>query len=90
MRDFIPFNLGFQHTIRQITIEQYQTAVAAILHTHELNQLCIVADTTYLFMLKSSNNQLKRKSYSMHKHLNLVKLMILTITASLPHITRKW
>ena len=83
MEDFVPFHLGLQHINRQTAIEQHQTAIATILHTNKPNQLCVVADGTYLFIQKSSNNQLQRKSYSMHKHRNLVKPMILTATVSL-------
>ncbi|CAM4789257.1 unnamed protein product [Rotaria magnacalcarata] len=80
MKDFVPFHLGLQHINRQTAIEQYQTTVATILHTNKPKQLCVVADETYLFIQKSSNNQLQRKCYSMHKHRNLVKPMILTAT----------
>ncbi|CAF4084367.1 unnamed protein product [Rotaria magnacalcarata] len=83
MKDFVPFHLGLQHINRQTAIEQYQTTIATILHTNKPKQLCVVADETYLFIQKSSNNQLQRKCYSMHKHRNLVKPMILTDTVSL-------
>ncbi|CAF2876294.1 unnamed protein product [Rotaria sp. Silwood2] len=80
MKEFVPYHLNLQHINRQTAIEEHQTAIATILHTNKPNQLCVVADGTYIFIQKSSNNQLQRKSYSMHKHRNLVKPMILTTT----------
>jgi len=80
MKDFVPYHLGLKHITRQ-------TAIATILHTNKANQLCVIADSTYLFIQKSSNNQIQKKSYSMHKHRNLVKPMILTTTVSLSSVT---
>ncbi|CAF4659356.1 unnamed protein product, partial [Rotaria sp. Silwood2] len=80
MKDFVPYHLGLKHITRQTAIEEHQTAIATILHTNKPDQLCVIADTTYLFIQKSTNNQIQRKSYSMHKHRNLVKPMILTTT----------
>ena len=86
MKSFVPYHLGLKHITRETAIEQHQTAVAAFLHTNKPNQLCVIADTTHLFIQKSSNNQFQRNSYSMHKHRNLVKPMILTTTVSLSSV----
>ena len=86
MKDFDPYNLGLKHITRETAIEQHQTAIAAILHTNKPNQLCIIADTTYFFIQKSSSNQLQRKSSLMHRHRNLIKPMILTTTVSLSSV----
>lgn len=82
MKDLVPLNLGFQHIGHQEAIDRHQTITATILHTTKPNQLCVVADSTYLFIQKSMDNTFQRKSYSMHKHRNLVKPMILTTTVS--------
>jgi hypothetical protein len=82
IKDFVPLHLGFQHIDHQVAIDQHQTAIATILHTNKPHQLCVVADTTYLFIQKSMNNEFQRRSYSIHKHRNLVKPMILTTTVS--------
>lgn len=82
IKDFVPLNLGFQHIGHQEAIDRHQTTIATILHTTKPNQLCVVADSTYLFIQKSMDNTFQRKSYSMHKHKNLVKPMILTTTVS--------
>ena len=82
VNDFVPLHLGFQHIDHQAAIDQHQTVTATILHTTKPNQLCIVADATYLFIQKSMDNLFQRRSYSTHKHRNLIKPMILTTTVS--------
>jgi len=82
VKDFVPLHLGFQHIDHQTAIDQHQTATATILHTTKPNQLCVVADSTYLFIQKSMDNQFQRRSYSTHKHRNLIKPMVLTTTVS--------
>ena len=82
MKDFVPYHLGLHHIDRVTAIKQHQTAIATILHTTKPQQLCVVADSTYLFIQKSSDNKFQRRSYSMHKHRHLVKPMILTTTVS--------
>jgi hypothetical protein len=82
MKHFVPSHLGLHHIDRATAIDQHQTAIATILHTTKPQQLCVVADSTYLFIQKSSDNKFQRRSYSMHKHRHLVKPMILTTTVS--------
>jgi hypothetical protein len=89
MKDFVPLHLGFQHIDHQTAIDQHQTAIAKILHTSKPDQLCVVADATYLFIQKSIDNQFQKRSYSMHKHRNLIKPMILTTTVSLSSFINK-
>ena len=40
-------------------------------------------DGTYIYIQKSSNNEMQRRTYSFHKHKHLVKPMIITSTVSL-------
>jgi hypothetical protein len=47
------------------------------------DQAILVADGTYLFVQKSSDNEFQRRSFSMHEHRNLVKLMIITAEVSI-------
>ena len=82
MNEFVPLHLGLRHIDHQLTIDQHQTSIATILHTSKPDQLCVVADGTYLFIQKLTDNQFQTKTYFMHKHRNLVKLMILTTTRS--------
>ncbi|CAM4847138.1 unnamed protein product [Rotaria magnacalcarata] len=63
MEDFVPYHLGLKHITRETAIEQHQTAIATILHTNKPNQLCVIADSTYLFIQKSINGQVKQWKY---------------------------
>lgn len=49
-----------------------------LLETEDL--LILVADGTYIYIQKSSNNNLQRRCFSMHKYRPLVKPMIITTT----------
>lgn len=78
--DFVPRHIGFNHIDRQAVIDHHQTAIATALLTKNSDQLCLVMDGTYLSIQKSSNHLFQRRTYSMHKHKNLVKPMIITAT----------
>jgi hypothetical protein len=79
-KSFVSNNLGFQHIDRQTAINEHQSAIATTLLTNKPNQMILVADATYLRCEKSSNNELQRATYSLHKHYHLVKPMVLTTT----------
>jgi hypothetical protein len=82
MKDFVPHHLGFHHIDRDTVLLEHQTAIATQLMAERDDQVIIVMDGTYLFVQKSSDNVFQRRSYSMHKHGNLVKSMIITATVS--------
>ena len=82
-KNFVHKNLGFQHIDRQTAFVQHQSVAATKLLTDKLNQIIFVAGVTYLKCEKSSNNELQRTTYSLHKHYHLVKPMVLTTTTSL-------
>ena len=52
------------------------------------DQVIVVMDGTYLFVQKSGNNQFQRRSFSMHKHRNLIKPMITTATVGISVLAR--
>ena len=81
-KDFVPLHLGFQHIDRQTVLRDHQTAIATQLMTDSATQVVIVMDGTYLFVQKSNDNLFQRRSFSMHKHRNLIKPMSLTATVS--------
>lgn len=83
LKDFVPYHLGFQHIDRKTVLQNHQTAIASQLMCDHDDQVIVVMDGTYLFVQKSSNNQFQRRSFSMHKHRNLIKPMITTATVSL-------
>jgi hypothetical protein len=78
--NFVPQHIGLNHINRQSVIDHHQTAIATALLANNTTQLCIVMDGTYLPIQKSANSQFQRRTYSMHKHKNLVKPMIITAT----------
>lgn len=84
--NFVPRHVGLNHIDRQSVIDQHQTAIAATLFANNPNQLCVVMDGTYLPIQKSSSSQFQRRTYSMHKHTNLVKPMIITATVGVMRI----
>ena len=86
--DFVPCYVGLQHINREIAIKDKQK-FASILHSNRPDQLIVIADTTYILVQKSSNIQVQRKSYCLHKHRNFVKCMILKTTVSLSSVAKK-
>ena len=81
-KDLVPYNLRFQHIERNTVLRYHQTSVALQLMTGRDNQLIIVLDSTYLYLQKSSNNEFQHRSFSMQKHRNLIKPMIITATVN--------
>lgn len=80
INDFAPSHIGFSHISRHSVLKHHQTAIASALFTDDNEQVVIVMDGTYLFLQKSMNNELQRRTYSIHKHRHLVKPMIATTT----------
>lgn len=80
LNDFVGNNLGLGHIDRVSVLRDHQTSVSTKLMTERDNQLIIVMDGTYLFIQKSSDNKFQRRSFSMHKHRNLIKPMMITAT----------
>ncbi|CAF5217258.1 unnamed protein product [Rotaria magnacalcarata] len=83
MQDFVPYHVGFQHVSRETILAHHQTMVATELLTNGREQVVLIADGTYLFCQKSSNNEFQRRTYSQHKHRHLVKPMIITASVSI-------
>ena len=82
LKNFVPKHLGFQHIDRKTVLDHHQTLMASQLMADRDHQVILVMDGTYLFIQKSSSNQFQRRSFSMHKHRNLIKPMITTATVS--------
>ena len=82
LKDFVPQNLGFGHIDRMSVLRYHQTSASTKLMAERDDQLIIVMDGTYLFIQKSSSNKFQRRSFSMHKHRNLIKPMMITATVN--------
>ncbi|CAF1543483.1 unnamed protein product [Adineta ricciae] len=80
LSDFVPNHLGFGHISRQCVLKYHQTVMADVLLTDSNRQIVVVIDGTYLYVQKSMNNELQRRTYSLHKHRHLVKPMVITTT----------
>lgn len=78
--------IGFGHISRHSVLKYHQTAMANELFTDDDQQVVIVMDGTYLFLQKSMNNELQRRTYSVHKHRHLIKRMIVTTTVRMPSL----
>jgi hypothetical protein len=82
IKHFVPLNIGFHHISRDDVLSNHQTVIATELLTDGPDQVVLVADGTYIYCQKSSNNELQRRTYSNHKHRHLVKPMVLTTSVS--------
>jgi len=74
---FVAKHLGYQHLNR----EELMTKMCSTYHTileRDLEDLILILDGTYLYVEKSSDFYLQRRSYSSHKHRNLFKPMVVT------------
>ena len=78
--NFTSIYLGLNHISREEVLAHHQTTIANTLLTSQPDQVCVAIDATYLYVQKSSNNTFQRRTYSMHKHRNLLKPMIITAT----------
>ena len=79
---FVPEFLGFPHIEREEVIESHTRPLAKELFTRTMteNPAILVLDGTYIYVQKSGNFSFSRRSYSLHKHRPLVKLMLVVTT----------
>lgn len=73
---FIDDNIGFNHITRKDLFEQHMLKFfTQVLNINE-EHLVLILDATYLYIQKPADHKFQRDTYSMHKHRNLVKSMI--------------
>jgi len=75
--NFVPKHLGFAHMSREKMLEHVPKFTSTVLETNP-DQLVAVMDGTYLFIDRPSDFALQRKTYSTHKHRNLIKTMMVS------------
>ena len=81
IKHLVPKYLGFEHISRHTLIEQRTRPLAKILLADNIHgKVILVLDSTYVYIQKSTNNELQRKSYSVHKRRPLVKMMMIVST----------
>ena len=83
IKNFVPKYLGFHHMDCSTVLAHHQSVIATALLTDDPNQVVLIADGTYIYCQKSSNNEFQRRTYSSHKHRHLVKPMIITASVSI-------
>jgi hypothetical protein len=74
--DFVPLYPGANHLTREKWLIE-NNIVAKKLHTDDENQMVFIADGTYCYCEKSSDNQLQRSTYSVQKSRHLVKPFVI-------------
>ena len=80
MKDFVPYNIGFQHISHDEFSEKHLTDSAKLLFNVQANEAVVVVDGTYVYIQKSSDYRFQRRSYSMHKFRPLLKPMMKVAT----------
>ena len=81
MRHLVPKYLGFKHISCHTLIEQRTRPLAKILLADNIDdKVILVLDSIYVYIQKSTNNELQRKSYIVHKKRPLVKMMMIVST----------
>ena len=75
---FVPKHLGFQHITRTDVILKHTRPLAQqLLADDDPTKAIIILDGTYVYIQKSYNNTLQRRTFSLHKGTSLVKPMMI-------------
>ena len=74
---FVKYNLGVDHLSRNEWVSN-NSQIATELFCTNKDQFIIIADGTYCYCQKSSNNFFQRKTYSVQKKQHLVKPFVVT------------
>ncbi|CAF4618720.1 unnamed protein product, partial [Rotaria magnacalcarata] len=79
-KHFVPRYLGLAHLTRQDVIDKHTSPIANRLLTEGRDPCILVLDGTYLYIQKSRNNAVQRKTYSLQKKRSLIKPMVMVTT----------
>ncbi|CAF2752640.1 unnamed protein product [Rotaria sp. Silwood2] len=81
MQHFVPRYLGFDYLSRRDLIYNHTRPIAKRLFTQPgEDEAIFILDETYLYVQKSSNNLLQRRTYSLHKGQALIKPIMFVST----------
>jgi len=83
---FVPKYLGFQHVTREKMMDHVPNFTKTVLGTGP-DELIAVLDGTYIFIDRPSDFALQRKTFSTHKHRNLLKTMMVSVLKLLRYFT---
>lgn len=73
---FVPENLGFEAVTRGLVNLKYTTKLSREIFRPNEENIITIWDGTYVYIQKSSNYTFAKKSFSMHKHRYLLKMMM--------------
>ena len=77
IRHFVRKYLGFSHLTRPELIDNHTRPLAKLLFDQAVeDKAIIILYGTYIYVQKSSNNPLQRRTYSLHKGCALIKPMM--------------
>lgn len=79
MKFFVPLHLRPSEEQRDQLIENNRVALVDQLFGVEKGSAVLLLDGTYIFIQKSKNHKFQRKTYSLHKHRNLLKAMMVVM-----------
>lgn len=80
MNDFVPLYLGVEHISHNEFCRSHTTETASRLFGTNISDVITVLDGTYIYIQKSADYSLQRRSYSMHKNRPLLKPMMIVGT----------
>jgi len=79
--ELTPLYLGTKQGItRAEIIENHTTKMAQVLLAAHCSAVISIWDATYIYIEKSANYYFQRSTFSMHKHTNLLKFMVMCAT----------
>lgn len=81
LQTFTPHHIGFEHVTREDLIRNHTRPLAQTLFGQGLNPAILVLDGTYIYIQKSSQFRFQRRSYNLHKHRPLIKMMVVVSTS---------
>lgn len=79
----MPHHIGFEHITRGDLIRNHTRPLAQTLFGQGLNPAILVLDATYniIYIQKSSQFRFQLRSYNLHKHRPLIKMMVVGSTS---------
>lgn len=76
---FVPKHLGYYHITREDALQKHSIKLTSKVLNQPEDRLCLIADCTYNYIEKPSDFELQRKTYSLHKHRNLLKPLYIVL-----------
>jgi len=80
-KEFMPKYLGYDHLSKEEFINKHSSKFSTkLLEVTSDSSATVILDGTYLYIQKSSNYEIQKQTYSLHKFRNLVKPMMIIST----------